>query len=59
MLQNNIYKQSIYYLRFIYNDFFEDIQYCQKFKEIGGQHEEKLELKYYFSQGFTSQAEKS
>ena len=24
---------------------FKDIQYCQKFKEIGGYHEEKLELK--------------
>ena len=45
MLQNNIYKKSIYYLKFIYNDFFKDIQYCRKFKEIGGHHEEKLELK--------------
>ena len=24
---------------------FQDIQYCRKFKEIGGHHEEKLELK--------------
>ena len=24
---------------------FKDIQYCQKFKEIGGHHEEKMELK--------------
>ena len=24
---------------------FKDIQYCQKFKEIGGHHEENLKLK--------------
>ena len=28
--------------------FFKYIQYCQKFQEIGGHHEEKLELKQLF-----------
>ena len=43
MLQNNIYKVYLFYKIYI-QWFFKDIQYCRKFKEIGGRHEEKLEL---------------